>query len=510
MLVFFVLFLEPSPWHAARVFYDRTVGFQIGRDSPFSLWDWGQYHAKGLPDLHLVQRVLEVLLVVGSLALAWVPRRRSPLRMAALTGAVLIGFELVLTHWFYLYLPWFFPFVALALVAPLPGECRRRKGRTLTRPRLPSAEALAAGGLFLACWGLVHRWFWAHGQLVDWPTYQNYGDAILHHGRVPYRDFAVEYPPGALPPFVAAAPFGDYAGAFAWVMAACGVALVFVVARIRPAAAFFVAVSPVLVGSLILSRFDLWPALLATAAVAALVAERHRLGWALLGAAVAAKLWPLVLVPLALVWSIRRGRGWSALAGRRGRSPSSSCRSSSLAPHGIWTSLRGQASRPLQIESLGAALFTTFGHPHVISSHGSQNVAGHGGVAALFTVAQVAVLLALWIAFARGPATRERFLRYSAAAVCAFIAFGKVLSPQFLLWLVPLVPLVRGRRGLAATLLLTLALVLTQVWFPQRYWDYADSFHLAGVVLARDLVLVALLAVLVLPFGAVRRRATSL
>jgi hypothetical protein len=122
VLVFFVLFLEPSPWHAARVFYDRTVGFQIGRDSPFSLWDWGQYHAKGLPDLHLVQKALQVLLVVGSLSLAWVPRRRSPLRMAALTGAVLVGFELVLTHWFYLYLPWFFPFVALALVAPLPGE----------------------------------------------------------------------------------------------------------------------------------------------------------------------------------------------------------------------------------------------------------------------------------------------------------------------------------------------------------------------------------------------------
>jgi hypothetical protein len=120
--VFFVLFLEPSPLHAARVFYDRTVSFQIGRASPFSLWDWGQYHAKGLPDLHLVQRVLQVLLVIGALALAWFPRFRSPLRMAALTGAVLIGFEMVLTHWFYLYLPWFFPFVALALVAPLPGR----------------------------------------------------------------------------------------------------------------------------------------------------------------------------------------------------------------------------------------------------------------------------------------------------------------------------------------------------------------------------------------------------
>jgi hypothetical protein len=119
--VFSVLLLEPSPAHAARVFFDRTVDFQVGRDSPFSLWDWGQYHAKGLPNLQLVQRVLQVLLVVGAVAVAFVPRRRSPLRMAALTAAILIGFEVVLTHWFYLYLPWFFPFVALALVAPLPG-----------------------------------------------------------------------------------------------------------------------------------------------------------------------------------------------------------------------------------------------------------------------------------------------------------------------------------------------------------------------------------------------------
>jgi hypothetical protein len=121
LVVFSILFLEPSPLHAVRVFYDRTVSFQLGRDSVFSIWDWGQYHAKGLPDLHLAQRVLQLVLVCGSLALGWWPRHRSPLRMAALSGAVLIGFEFVLTHWFYLYLPWFFPFVALALVAPLPG-----------------------------------------------------------------------------------------------------------------------------------------------------------------------------------------------------------------------------------------------------------------------------------------------------------------------------------------------------------------------------------------------------
>jgi hypothetical protein len=165
----------------------------------------------------------------------------------------------------------------------------------------------------------------------------------------------------------------------------------------------------------------------------------------------------------------------------------------------VWSSISGQLSRPLQIESLGAAIFTTFGHPRVVTTHGSQNLAGHGGLAAAFALLQVAVLVALWVGFARGPATRERLLRFVAASVCTFIAFGKVLSPQFLLWALPLVPLVAGRRGLAAVSLLTTALVLTQVWFPERYWDYAGPFQLAWVVLVRDLVLVALAGVLAFP-----------
>lgn len=281
-------------------------------------------------------------------------------------------------------------------------------------------------------------------------------------------------------------------------MALCGVLLVGVVAWLRPAAAFYVALAPVLAGSLILSRFDLWPALLATAALAGLLAQRHRLGWALLGAAVAAKLWPLVLVPLALVWSRRAGRLRAAFAGLA-VAAAAFLPFAILAPRGLWHSLSGQASRPLQIEGLGAALFTAFGHPRVITTHGSQNVAGHGAIAAIFGVLQVAALVAVWVAFARGPVTRERFVRYAAASVCAFIAFGKVLSPQFLLWLVPLVPLVRGRRGIAATALLTVALVLTQVWFPKHYWDYALHFDRAPVVLMRDLTLVALFCVLAWP-----------
>jgi hypothetical protein len=363
--------------------------------------------------------------------------------------------------------------------------------------------ALAASALFLVCWGLVHTWFWAHGQLVDWPVYKSYGDAIVHAGRVPYRDFAVEYPPAAIPAFILPSLFGDYASAFAWTMCACGVALVAVVARLRPLAALYVALAPVLVGSLILSRFDLWPALLATAALVALVVDRPWLAWTLLGVAVAAKVWPAVLVPLALVYSLRRGERRAPLAGVAALGVAL-VPFAVVAPYGLWESLRGQASRPLQIESLGASLFTTFGHPGVVSSHGSQNVSGHTTAAAVFSAAQVVVLLALWIAFARGPADDDRLLRYSAAAVCAFVVLGKVLSPQYLIWLVPLAPLVRGRRGAAATAALTAALVLTQVWFPLHYWGYADHWHHAGVVLARNLALLGLLGILVAP---VARRA---
>ena len=65
---FSMLLLEPSPAHAARVFWDRTFGWQVGRDSPFSIWGWGQYHAAGIPDLGPFQQ----------LAIALLSRVRSP------------------------------------------------------------------------------------------------------------------------------------------------------------------------------------------------------------------------------------------------------------------------------------------------------------------------------------------------------------------------------------------------------------------------------------------------
>jgi hypothetical protein len=142
LLAFSVVFLEPDPLHALRLFWDRTFGWQLDRPSPFSIWHWGEY--PGYPDLHLVQSVLKVLLLVASVALAFVPRVKTPLRLAALSGALLIGFELVLTHWFYLYIPWFFPFVAFALLAPAarPREPQPvESGAHEVRELVPAAPA---------------------------------------------------------------------------------------------------------------------------------------------------------------------------------------------------------------------------------------------------------------------------------------------------------------------------------------------------------------------------------
>ncbi len=369
--------------------------------------------------------------------------------------------------------------------------------------------------VFLWSWAFLDHWFYAHGRIVDTGVYQGYG-LQMRDGALPYRDFSVEYPPGSLPAFVLPTyvghptDLGSYGNWFARLMSLCGLLCLAAVMLARPPrrAVAFVAVAPLLVGSLVLTRFDLWPAFLTAAGVAAFVRDRHRLGWLAIALAVAAKLFAIVLLPLAAIWTLeRRGRAELArgIAVWLGAIAAMFGPFAILAPHGLWSSLWGQLSRPIQIESLVASYLAELGHASVIKSHDALAISGHGTLAAATTIAELASLVALWIGFARGPAVEERFVRFAAASVCAFIAFGKVLSPQFLIWLVPLVPLVRGRRGLAATFLLAVALIDTQYWFASYRYDlYINDFRFAWLVLGRNLLLVALLATLALPAVRIR------
>jgi Glycosyltransferase family 87 len=388
----------------------------------------------------------------------------------------------------------------------------------------PRRLAYAAAGLFLAALGVLHWGFYQHHLILDTVEYHRYGD-LINHGQVPYRDFEVEYPPGALPAFAFPAighpSFNFFHREFQILMALCGVGAIAAMAVVlratgaRPArmaaALAFAGLAPLVLGSIVLYRYDLWPTALAVAGLAGVLAGRQRLGFASLGVGFAAKVFPAMLIPpaLAYVWR-RHGRREAlvCLAVAAGVAAVCVVPFLALAPHGVWDSVQRQLSRPLQIESLGSAALVMahqFGGLGlaVVSSHGSQNLAGStpDTAAQVESGLLVVALLAIWTAAALGPARPDRLVRYSVASVVAFVAFGKVLSPQFMIWLIPLVPLVRGRRGLAASALLALALLLTQLWFPYRYWRLVFSLD-AGLwflVLARDLVLVALLAVLVWP-----------
>jgi hypothetical protein len=101
--------LWPAIDPGLRTFYDRTIAYQAGRDSPFSIW--GQVSLEPL----------RIALLVGtgalSLYLAFRPREKSLIQVAALGAALLIAVQLTMQHWFYLYIVWFYPLLVVALAS---------------------------------------------------------------------------------------------------------------------------------------------------------------------------------------------------------------------------------------------------------------------------------------------------------------------------------------------------------------------------------------------------------
>jgi len=108
-----------------HTFYERTIAYQAGRDSPFSIW--GQ-----APSLEPLRIGLLVAVAVLSLILAFRPREKQLAQVAALGAALLIGVQLTMHHWFYLYIVWFYP---LFLVAAVAVEAEKRPVVVWSDPR---------------------------------------------------------------------------------------------------------------------------------------------------------------------------------------------------------------------------------------------------------------------------------------------------------------------------------------------------------------------------------------
>ena len=103
-----ILMLWPAIDPGLATFYDRTIGYQADRDSPFSIW--GQ-----VPSLEPLRIAILVIVAAMSAAFAFWPRQKTVPQVAALGAALLIVLQLTAEHWFYLYIVWFYPLVLLAI-----------------------------------------------------------------------------------------------------------------------------------------------------------------------------------------------------------------------------------------------------------------------------------------------------------------------------------------------------------------------------------------------------------
>jgi hypothetical protein len=372
----------------------------------------------------------------------------------------------------------------------------------------------AAAGL-VASWAATLWVFpWSDERVNDLFVYRSYAHEFLA-GVLPYRDLSFEYPPLAAGAIGLPGVTGTGADAYRWSFALCMLALAFCVLLLVRALArrtggnetlalAGVALAPLLTGAMIRTHFDLLPVALTLGALVLLLKRRAAWGFALLGVATMAKGFPLVIAPVALAWLVARGEQRNALRGTCALAAVVALIAGvavAASPSGARDALRYQTDRPVQIESLpslGIRLVDELGGPSPVKvdtfkSDGLEHPAGDA-LAALSILLGAAAVALFAVGAARRPDERSLILG-SLGAVAAFAAFGKVLSPQYLVWTLPLGALALAWRQWTLAAAVAVATLLTQVEFPSRYFDLRDgaSFPLA-VLSLRDAVLVAAVA----------------
>lgn len=372
--------------------------------------------------------------------------------------------------------------------------------------------------------GLVTDSLWG-----DVGHYEGFARRILD-GDVPYGDFTVEYPPFALPAFVAPALLTstapDYLFTFKLLMAGCGVAVLLATGyslgrlgsdRVETLTGLgTIALAPLLLGHVFLNRYDLWPAAIVAISVAAYLSGRDALGSAFLAGSFAAKIFTASMIPLAAGRILAR-------TGPRGLARSTAVFAAvCLAIFGYFlvTSFGGlgfsywtQASRDLHTESFAGSVLLALDE---LGLYAASIVPGDPGsldldgrlptlLATITTAGAAAAILWIWLVCRRSLRSDAVFVTGSTAAAVAFLALAKVISPQFLTWLLPLVPLVAGPAGTIAAGLLVASMILTQLEL--RGWEglHIDAWAV-WLLLARNVLLLLLLVVLLREVRQLARR----
>ena len=373
---------------------------------------------------------------------------------------------------------------------------------------------VAACAVLAAAWELTFLVDpWQDELVSDVPLYRAYAEVFLD-GVLPYREIGFEYPPLAAPliaiPGLVSVDPETYRYAFAVLMFVLAAGVLLATGRLAALggapewpALLVVALAPIATGAMIRTHFDLAPVLCLVAGLAAIGVGRTLPGFGLLGIGGALKLFPLAAVPVAVAWLIGqrcRGEAMAGLAMAGAIVALAAGVGVGISADGAREALEYHAERPIQIESVPATILNGVEQaggraPEPVHSHRSDGLRHPaadaleaGGVALI-----VLVVAALSLAAARIGGVRGLALAGLAAAA-AVAVFGKVLSPQFMLWLVPLAGVAWAWRMYALGLVTTAAIAATLIWFPGRYFDLVDREDLPlAAVAGRNVLLIVML-----------------
>jgi hypothetical protein len=316
----------------------------------------------------------------------------------------------------------------------------------------------------------------------------------IKEGDLPYRDQDLEYPPLSIPVLIAPIYVDDstqgFVDGFQWEMLAFDLAIVVLIAlalrgdatRVLSALGVYTAgvvmlsgvvFAPSLIDTapLILARFDLVPMLFVLAAILARDRGRAATWSGLLSVAAAVKAFPLLLYPVLLRGETRLRRVIVA-----GAIPLIACAAAVLIMGDEFGSaISYHSDRPLQIEAVGASPFEV---AHVLGASGISSMTGHGGFELSASGADAArwasVVLgaaAYLVLVAAGWRSEVSNLKLATALLAVMVAFAPVLSPQFILWILPVSACAYGLGKENVVLLVTV--LFTQIALQQ--YDGVDA-----------------------------------
>jgi uncharacterized membrane protein len=349
--------------------------------------------------------------------------------------------------------------------------------------------------------------------------YFNYASNIMQ-GDIPYRDFNFEYPPFALVFFILPRLIAPNYWLFAsiyeietLVFSLVGLLVIYSTARRLGKAPWkllaIYTLAILATGPIIAEQYDIFPAIMLLLAIYYFWTGRHKISWALLALGTMTKVFPIAVAPIFLLYYLRNRQYkliWAGTITFAVISLIIAIPFFTIGQEAIRSLIIFHAQRGIQIESTYSAFLLAAGESGLIQvdlvfNFGSWNLSGPlaDTLARLSTYLTVIFLLIIyWYIYRQMKPGKSQFTRigiYSILVLTAILITSKVLSPQYLIWIIPLFPLVLNRWRY--TILLTFLFTggLTYFIFPVRYLAFLNlDPQLIAILLIRDILIILLAA----------------